>query len=156
MNYLKAFCCNYYLVSSVTSWFIAQLIKFLTEIAVNKRVDFKKLATSGGMPSSHSSSACGLATAVAIVNGLDSALFAICFVFGIIVMYDATGVRRETGRQARILNKMVTDLMEKKPIYFQKELKELIGHTPFEVLMGGILGIVVAFILYPAFSSVIH
>lgn len=68
--------------------------------------------------------------------------------FGIVVMYDAAGVRRETGKQARILNRMISDIMDKKPVYFPKELKELVGHTPLEVLMGGLLGVAIAAAMY--------
>lgn len=148
MNQLNSIVDNYYLVSAFIAWFSAQLIKFLAHIFVHKKIDFRKLTSSGGMPSSHSSAVCGLAASVAFVYGFDSVSFAICFVFGIVVMYDAAGVRRETGKQARILNRMISDIMNKKPVYFPKELKELVGHTPLEVLMGGLLGVAIAAAMY--------
>ena len=148
MNQLNSIADNYYLISAFIAWFTAQLIKFFAHIFVHRRVDFRKLSSSGGMPSPHSAAVCGLAASVAFTQGLDSVAFAICFVFGIVVMYDAAGVRRETGKQARILNRMVSDIMENKPVYFQKELKELVGHTPLEVLVGGIWGVSVAVGMY--------
>ena len=151
MRFISEFSLNYPIFISFFSWLTAQLIKFFTTLLKHKRFDFRKLTSSGGMPSSHSSSVCSLATAIGLVHGFDSSLFAICFVFGIIVMYDAAGVRRETGKQARILNRMIADIMEKKPVYFQKDLKELIGHTPFEVFMGALLGIVMGVGFYYMF-----
>ncbi len=152
MKFFSELVHNQYIVISFISWLIAQLIKFFTTLFSQKKIDFRKLTSSGGMPSSHSSSVCALATCVGLDHGFDSTLFALCFVFGIIVMYDAAGVRRETGKQARILNRMIADIMEKKPVYFQKDLKELIGHTPLEVFMGSLLGIALAIALFTLFN----
>ena len=111
-----------------------------------KRIDFSRIAMSGGMPSSHSSFVTSLSTLVGMDRGFDSVEFAICVVFALIVMYDASGVRRAVGKQAAILNKIVEDLQNKKHIEHET-LKELVGHTPKEVIFGAILGILVAIIM---------
>ncbi len=147
MKILNDIASNLPLVSAFVAWFTAQIIKFITELLQSRKVDFTKLISSGGMPSSHSSSVCALTTAIGMQSGVASTIFAIAFVFSMIVMYDAMGVRRETGKQARILNKLIADILDYKPEYFQKNLKELIGHTPFQVLCGAILGIITPFIL---------
>lgn len=139
---------NYPLAASFIAWLIAQTIKFIREMVSCGKVDFHKLIASGGMPSSHSSSMVGLTTAIALQEGLASPLFALSCVLSIIVMYDAAGVRRQTGEQSRVLNNLINDLLDDKPEYFQKNLKELVGHTPFQVFCGAVLGIVVAFLYY--------
>ena len=144
MKYLIEFTNNGALAISTIACFLAQLIKVFT--GKEKRFDIKRITTSGGMPSSHTSFVTSLATVVGIVDGFNSTNFAIAVVFALIVMYDAAGVRRAVGKQATILNQMLEDLQHGKLIQNEK-LKELIGHTPFEVLGGAILGIVVALIL---------
>lgn len=129
---------------SIIACFLAQLIKVFT--GKEKRFDIKRITTSGGMPSSHTSFVTSLATVVGLVDGFNSTNFAISVVFAMIVMYDAAGVRRAVGKQAAILNQMLEDLQHGKTIQNEK-LKELIGHTPFEVLGGAILGIIVALVL---------
>ena len=136
---------NMPLVSAFGAWFAAQIFKFAVEIIQNKKLDFAKLVSSGGMPSSHSSAVCALTTGVGMLEGISSTSFAISFVRSLLVMYDAMGVRREAGKHSKILNNLIEDLLDYKPEYFQKNLKELIGHTPFQVLCGAILGIVTPF-----------
>lgn len=138
---------NLPLVAAFLAWFIAQIIKLFFDIVQNKRLKLSLLVSSGGMPSSHTSSVCALTTIIGIQNGVPSHLFAIAFVFSIIVMYDAMGVRRETGKHSEILNNLINDILDYKPEYFQKNLKELVGHTPFQVLCGAILGVITAIIL---------
>lgn len=138
---------NLPLVAAFLAWFIAQIIKLFFDIVQNKRLKLSLLVSSGGMPSSHTSSVCALTTIIGIQNGVASHLFAIAFVFSIIVMYDAMGVRRETGKHSEILNNLINDILDYKPEYFQKNLKELVGHTPFQVLCGAILGVITAIIL---------
>ena len=138
---------NFPLVAAFFGWFTAQIIKFATEIIQNKKFNFKLLVSSGGMPSSHSAAVCALTTGVGILEGISSTYFAVTFVLGLIVMYDAMGVRRETGKHSLILNNLIEDLLDYKPEYFQKNLKELIGHTPFQVLCGAILGVIVPFVM---------
>lgn len=134
------------LFTSILAWFIAQLLKVIFVLIHDKKLDFYRLIGSGGMPSSHSAFVVSLAAGVALKDGIDSTAFAIAFVLAFVVMYDAAGVRRAAGQQAKILNQIVekweTDDFEKKG----KQLKELLGHTPLEVFAGTILGILVALI----------
>lgn len=139
---------NYPLMSAVLAWFVAQVIKTAIDAYFNKGINWERMTGSGGMPSSHSSTVVSLAIATGISYGVDSTLFAISLIFAIVVMYDATGVRRETGKQAVILNRLLLD----NPFSwtgkeFEKKLKEYVGHSPFQVLMGAILGILIAVIM---------
>ncbi len=138
---------NKILLVSIFAWFIAQLIKLVIEIAKVKRFDITLLYSSGGMPSSHSSFVTSLATSTGFTAGFDSIEFAICFVLASVVMYDATGVRRAAGKQAEVLNKFLENIKDH-GIKFDKKLKELIGHTPIQVLAGSILGIIISSICY--------
>ena len=115
----------------------------MISVAVYRKFDINYLITSGGMPSSHSALVCACATAAAFEAGLSSPVFAVAAVLAFIVMYDAANVRRETGEQAKVLNYIMRNWNEVKPEEFEDELKELIGHTPFQVAMGGILGVAV-------------
>lgn len=139
---------NYPLMSAVLAWFVAQVIKTAIDAYFNKGINWERMTGSGGMPSSHSSTVVSLAIATGISYGVDSTIFAIALIFAIVVMYDATGVRRETGKQAVILNRLLLD----NPFSwtgkeFEKKLKEYVGHSPFQVLMGAILGILIAVIM---------
>ncbi len=138
---------NKVLFISIVAWFIAQLIKLIMEVVKAKKINVRLLYSSGGMPSSHSSFVSSLATSVGFNNGFDSVEFAICFVLSAVVMYDATGVRRAAGKQAEVLNKFLENIKDH-GITFDKKLKELIGHTPIQVLAGLILGIVVSATYY--------
>lgn len=129
---------------SIFACFLAQFLKTFT--GESKKIELSRIFTSGGMPSSHSSFVTCLATLVGLERGFSSTDFAIVTVFALIIMYDASGVRRAVGKQATIINQMLEDLHHKKHIE-QKRLKELIGHTPKEVLFGAILGIVTALIM---------
>ncbi len=129
---------------SIFACFLAQFLKIFT--GENKKIDLSRILTSGGMPSSHSSFVTSLATLVGLERGFSSTDFAIVTVFALIIMYDASGVRRAVGKQATIINQMLDDLHHKKHIE-QKRLKELIGHTPKEVLFGAILGIITALVM---------
>lgn len=126
---------------SVFACFLAQFIKIFT--GKEKLIQLSRIFTSGGMPSSHSSFVTSLSTLVGLEKGFDSLEFAVVAVFSMIIMYDASGVRRAVGKQATILNQMIEDLQTKKYVE-QKKLKELVGHTPIEVLFGAILGVLVA------------
>jgi len=130
------------------AWFIAQFYKLLSCVVLEKRLDIRRMWGTGGMPSSHSSTVTSLAAAVAIVEGEKSTMFAIALIFSGVVMYDAAGIRRAAGKQAGVLNKIVERLAHKiEEKIHDENLKELLGHTPFEVLIGAILGIVVAFLM---------
>ena len=134
------------LVTCFISWFIAQFIKVVTVLIKSKRIDFRRFIGSGGMPSSHSSFVTSLAASVAITEGFSSTAFAISVVLALVVMYDAAGVRRAAGQQAKILNKIVEEWEHADFAKTDKRLKELLGHTPFEVFAGAILGIAIAII----------
>ena len=147
---INAFFGNYLLMSAIVSWFGAQLCKVFTGMFKERKFDIITLFFStGGMPSSHAAVVCGLATASIISHGWDSSFTAITLVIALIVMVDASGVRYETGKQAQILNKMIKELFshEKHPEEFNTTLKELVGHTPFQVFVGAIFGIICSVIL---------
>jgi len=132
----------------VVAWFIAQFYKVVRSLIVEKRLNIRRFWETGGMPSSHSSTVSALATAVGISQGVSSVLFAISVVFAIIVMHDASGIRRAAGKQAGVLNelrKSLSNIFEEK--FHQEQLKELLGHTPVEVMAGAVLGIIIAFIM---------
>ncbi|MBR4720353.1 MAG: divergent PAP2 family protein [Clostridia bacterium] len=134
------------LVTSILSWFTAQVLKVIFTLIEKKRLDFRRFVGSGGMPSSHSAFVTSLATAVGLQNGFSSTDFAICTVFALVVMYDAAGVRRAAGQQARILNKLVEQWEKSDFSDTDKHLKELLGHTPKEVFAGALLGIAIALV----------
>jgi len=137
---------NPVLVAATLAWAIAQTLKFLIYSVRDRRVSLHYLTTMGGMPSTHSATVAGLATAVGIREGLRSTSFAIAFLFAIVVMYDAAGVRRAAMAQAKILNQIIDELFQGHPIS-ETRLRELLGHTPFEVLMGALLGVVVSILV---------
>ena len=146
MNFLDDLLQNYMLMAAVVSWFLAQVIKTALDAYLNHGISWERLTGSCGMPSSHTSTVVSLTTAAALQYGLQSPAFAVSFVLASVVMYDATGVRMETGKQAVLLNKILEDNpFNWKPEEFQMKLKEYVGHTPLQVLMGAILGIVTAF-----------
>jgi hypothetical protein len=138
---------NKVLVIPIAAWAIAQLIKVFVTLAGEKRLDLWFLLRSGGMPSSHTALVCALATAVAITDGLDSITFAVAAILAMVVMYDAAGVRQAVSQQSIILNRIVKELMEKRPrAEVERDLREFIGHTPFQVIAGAALGIFVAWL----------
>lgn len=130
-------------VSGMLAWFMAQSIKVVLNFFVERKWDLRILFASGGMPSSHTALCTALTTSVALCHGVADSLFPVCLGFSLIVMYDAIGVRRHAGMQAEVLNIVVEYLFQGHPIS-QKKLKELLGHTPSQVLAGAVLGIVVA------------
>jgi len=132
-----------FLVTLLT-WLIAQTIKVIIGIVRYKRFDFRWFVGTGGMPSSHAAGASCLAASVGLQNGFDSVYFALAASFAIVVMFDAQGVRRATGKQARILNKVMEDIYWQGKIH-EGRLRELVGHTPVEVIAGFALGVLIAF-----------
>ena len=147
---INDFFSNYLLISAIVSWFGAQMCKVFTGMFKERKFNLITLFFSnGGMPSSHSAVVCGLATASVILYGLGSAYTAITLVIALVVMVDASGVRYETGKQAEIINKMIKEIFshEKNPEEFNTNLKELVGHTPFQVLVGALFGIACSVIL---------
>lgn len=144
---------NQVLISSVIGWTVAQVLKTIIDCALNKSFNAERLTGSGGMPSSHSATVCALTTSAALCYGLGSFEFAVSFVVAMVVMYDAVGVRRETGKQAKLLNWMMSEnpfklkLNELNAEIVQETLKEYVGHTPLQVVAGAILGIIIALLV---------
>lgn len=126
-------------------WFVAQFLKVIFTLVSTRSLDLSRFVGSGGMPSSHSSLVTSLTTAIGLTEGFHSPIFALAFGFACITMYDAAGVRYAVGEQAKILNQIVSDIQNN--AFREEKLKELVGHTPKEVIAGAVLGIVIAFIL---------
>jgi len=143
---LEAVLANKALWVPAAAWCIAQILKLIIESVKAGRLNFSYLITMGGMPSSHTALVCALATTIAVVYGVGSALFAISAFLAIIVMYDAAGGRQTVSTQSTMLNRIVDELFKGNP-QFQQRMRELIGHTKFEVAAGAILGIVFALLL---------
>ena len=152
---MQALITNYYLISAMAAWLLAQFLKIFTGFFKEQRFSLKALFFgTGGMPSSHTATVASLCTACAIGQGFDSAVFAISVVLAIIVMIDAMGVRRETGKQSRALNIIIEELFKSDENTFDTRFKELIGHTPLQVVFGFITGVITAIALsfVPAFD----
>lgn len=133
------------IICGVASAFCAQVIKFILFTLKNKKVNFKIFSTTGGMPSSHSAGVMGLSTLVGILQGFDSIIFAVSLGFSLIIMYDAAGLRRAAGKTAACLNRMMDDFYHHDMQAAGGKLKELLGHTPLEVLVGALFGICFAY-----------
>lgn len=143
---------NQILVSSVAGWVVAQLLKTIIDCSLNHGFSAERLVGSGGMPSSHSSTVCALVVSSGICCGVSSSEFAVSFVLAAVVMYDAIGVRQETGKQAKLLNMILEqDFFKSNNHEFQKKLKEFVGHTPLQVLAGAVLGIIIAVLVDMAY-----
>jgi acid phosphatase family membrane protein YuiD len=136
---------NKILLTTLVSWLTAQTIKVVIGVIRQKRFDFRWFVGTGGMPSSHTAGVSCLATAIGLECGFNSVYFALAAAFALVVMFDAQGVRRASGRQARILNKVMEDIYWQGKIQ-EGRLRELIGHTPIEVIVGFLLGIAIALI----------
>jgi acid phosphatase family membrane protein YuiD len=143
---MKTLLDNRILVASFIAWAVAQLSKTMYDLIRYRKIRLSRLVSAGGMPSSHSALVTSLATATGRLAGIDSAAFAISLVLAAIVMYDAAGVRRAVSIQARILNQMIDEAFQGKP-FAEERLRELIGHTPTQVLVGGLLGVGIALIV---------
>ncbi len=130
-------------MACLTAWFLAQFIKIIIELILYKKLDLHRIMGSGGMPSSHSSLVCCMATSIGKYVGLDQPLFSAAAVLAFIVMYDALNVRRAAGEQAKVLNYMMLNWKDLKPEMFSNELKELLGHTPIQVFVGAVMGITI-------------
>ncbi|HEV2953236.1 MAG TPA: divergent PAP2 family protein [Candidatus Dormibacteraeota bacterium] len=129
-----------FLLTPLLAWAIAQTTKVIVESIRDRRLNLRVLAVMGGMPSSHSAMVMALATTIGRAKGVASAEFAIALIFSFVVMYDAAGVRRAAGKQAAVLNRLVEDLMSQRGLA-EERLRELLGHTPVEVLVGAALGV---------------
>ena len=148
---------NEILITAGLAWAIAQIVKTIIDFAISGKFKVERLVGAGGMPSCHSATVVSLATITALVCGAESPQFALSAIFAIVVIYDARGVRRETGNQAVIINEIMdylknpNDPRYKNPQFSQEKLKELVGHTPLQVLFGGLLGLVEALVAYNFF-----
>lgn len=127
---------------------IAQILKFIGFYLTHQKINFKTFTTTGGMPSAHSAAVISLATTVGLIEGFNSVVFAIALGYSCVVMYDAAGVRRSAGKIAASLNRVMEEFYAHRPSAAGDKLKELLGHTPFEVFVGAILGVAVAFFMH--------
>ena len=142
---------NPILFAALLSWFIAQCLKIPFEYFQSRTIDWSLLLKAGGMPSSHTALVSATAYSVGLFTGFDTPLFAVALVLAVIVIYDAIGVRREAGRQAVLLNRIVDDLSRGK-FKPQERLKEVLGHTPTEVFSGMFLGLLIAYLVWRSFG----
>jgi acid phosphatase family membrane protein YuiD len=140
---------NNIIIAPICAWTTAQLLKMLIALVQKRQVDLRYLVTSGGMPSAHSAIVSALATSVAMVEGFGSIAFGISVILALIVTYDAAGVRRAVGKQSIVLDRIVKELRERRPISeLEQDLREFIGHTPVQVFVGAILGIAIAWLWF--------
>jgi len=144
---LTQFFRNKIFLTTLSAWIIAQAIKVSIGVIRERKFDFRWFVGTGGMPSSHAAGASCLATAIGLEYGFDTAYFALAASFAIVVMFDAQGVRRASGKQARVLNKVMEDIYWQGRIH-EHRLRELIGHTPVEVITGLLLGIIIALVVH--------
>lgn len=140
MNYIIEFFKNEIIVACLISWLTAQILKVILVLITSKTIDLSRLVGSGGMPSSHSSLVTTLVFMVGRTSGVNSSVFAVAFALAVIVMYDAANVRREAGEHAKIINIIIDQWVENDNLKIDKDLKELLGHTPFEIIIGAVLG----------------
>ncbi len=145
--FIKSILDNHSLITAILAWFIAQILKPPVEYLRKGTWNWGYLLSAGGMPSSHSALMVGAALGIGLHDGFNSPVFTIAIAITMIVVYDAAGVRREAGRHAEKINILINELLSGHPIS-DKELREVIGHTPLEVLGGVILGIVVSFLYW--------
>lgn len=149
MDWLTDLLTNPFLITGVSSWLVAQVMKTIIHAVVNKKIDITRLFGDGGMPSGHSATVSSLAIISALIYGTGSFQFAVSAIFAIVVCHDAMGVRRETGKQAVVINEMtrLIGVLTSKELP-EVKLKEFVGHTPVQVFAGILVGVVNAFIMY--------
>nr|WP_198808209.1 divergent PAP2 family protein [Leptolyngbya sp. BL0902] len=143
---------NYVLLVALVACIAAQILKAIIELVRHRKLNLKVMVETGGMPSAHSALVTALACGVGQTVGWASPFFAATCVFAIIVMYDAAGVRQAAGKQARVLNQIIDELFQEKPEFNEDRLKELLGHTPFQVIAGSMLGVVISWLAAPAYG----
>lgn len=142
MNYVNILTGNRILNISIIAWAIAQVLKVVIELLWHKKFDFRRVLGGGGMPSSHAAFVTACATAVGKIYTTSSVYFALAAALAVVVMYDASNVRRAAGEQAKVLNYIMEHWNEATPEMFGKKLKEFLGHSPIEVFFGSLLGII--------------
>lgn len=145
MNFINELFVNKVLIVSAVAWLVAGICKVIVEAILYKKINIKRIFGAGGMPSSHTSTVIALAISTGYYAGLSSINFAIAAMLAIIVIHDAVGVRLETGKQAKVLNKMIFESSLSKELDIQK-LKEYVGHTPRQAFFGGIVGVIVSIV----------
>ncbi len=145
MNDFISFLQNKYIYIPFLLWFSIQLFKVIYDLVTTKKFNFKRIMGAGGMPSSHSAVVSGLATLIGKYEGVGTPLFALSFIFAFVTMYDAAGVRRAAGKQARLLNKII-ETPGLSGIQVSERLVEVLGHTPFQVIVGAAIGVIVGLI----------
>lgn len=143
MKFLIEFFTNKPLMAAVAGWATAQILKVVIESIIAKKFTWESIFASGGMPSSHSAFVTAMATVIGFDYGVGSVYFAFAAAFAMVVMYDACGVRRAVGEQAKALNRIIGALKENSTIGQEKALKEILGHSPFQVAMGFVLGLLI-------------
>lgn len=147
MTFIDKLLSNKVLVISATAWFVAGILKMLIELILNKKLVLSRIVGAGGMPSSHTATVIALLLAIARECGVESYQFGFTVIFAIIVIHDAVGVRLETGKQAKVLNTMMFESKAFDDIDFNKKLKEYVGHTPLQAMVGAIIGAIVAIVM---------
>ena len=141
------------LFTGISAVILAQITKFFVHLVWKRKVDLRLFTTTGGMPSSHAAGVMGLSTVVGLICGWSSIEFAMAFGYAIVVMYDAAGVRRAAGKQAACLNKIIMDIYKQELKEAGGKLKELLGHTPLQVFVGALFGVVYAYYMHVLFAS---
>lgn len=144
------------LFTGISAVIIAQVLKFFVHLIWKRKIDLRLFTTTGGMPSSHSAGVIGLSTTVGLICGFSSIEFAMAIGYALVVMYDAAGVRRAAGKQAACLNKIIMDIYKQELKEAGGKLKELLGHTPMQVLVGALLGVVYAYYMHQMFNYLAH
>jgi acid phosphatase family membrane protein YuiD len=140
---------NNIIIAPACAWALAQVIKVFGGLIRKRQIDLRYFVASGGMPSSHSATVSALATSIAMVEGISSVAFGISVILAAIVMYDAAGVRQSVGKQSIILNRIIAELRDRRPIVeLEHDLRVFIGHTPFQVIVGSAMGIIVAWLWF--------
>lgn len=145
MNNFEGFLQNKYIIMPLLTWFCIQLFKLIYDLVTTKKFNFKRILGAGGMPSSHSAVVVSLTTFIGRDVGVDTPMFALALAFALVVMYDAAGVRRAAGKQARLLNKIV-ETPGLTGLEVQERLVEVLGHTPTQVLVGALIGLIVGLV----------
>lgn len=143
------------LFTGITAVILAQILKFFVHLILKRKVDLRLFTTTGGMPSSHAAGVMGLSTTVGLICGFSSIEFSMALGYALVVMYDAAGVRRAAGKQAACLNKIIMDIYKQELKEAGGRLKELLGHTPMQVLMGALFGVVYAYYIHNLFIGLV-
>ena len=156
MNIFMQIITNKCVYVPIAIWTIVQVMKIIIEYIKTRKINFRRLVGAGGMPSSHSAIVCALASCIGKEYGFDSGIFAIALIMAFVVMYDAAGVRRAAGKQAACLNKIIMDIYKQELKEAGGKLKELLGHTPMQVLVGAIFGVFYSYYMHILFKSLMN